>query len=555
MTFWRKSPAVALWVALAVTPAAAQYVPSPGVQSVPYSTMTQPQAAQPAPATYQPSYAAGSLTSASALAEGLAVNRRRDLAAAQAYQAQLADPLARKVMTWAMVDVFGQELGLAALEQAARELKGWPREDAREAALERARTGYMLPGGPVPYATLQATTSSETHSSRVFTERRLQMNEHLRNGDVSAAYLAISNHGLSPDANYAEAESFAGWLALNKLKNPAMAERHFTRLDAAVKSPVSKARAAYWLGRTAEAAGDSEKARRWYQQGAQYNTAFYGLLAAERAGQSELVLKPDPVPTAADRAAVAEGEVFRAMRLLSLAGEKNLVRVFGLHLGDTVANEAQLAVLMDTIKAMGETELSLLAYRRAGMRNLILHERGYPLRSTPRVMAAPEPAFVLAITRQESQFDPRVRSSADARGMMQLLPGTGRDTARRIGIGWDEGRLWEADYNMQLGSAYLGQMSENFGGSYIMAAAGYNAGPGRPPQWVSFCGDPRSPGTDPLDFIECIPFSETRNYVMRVMENMTIYRARLNGGRAPLRLSHDLKRGASPYAGGYNTAR
>ena len=246
MSFWRKSPAVALWVGLAVTPAAAQYVPSPGVQSVPYSTITQQPQPQPiAPLPAQPTYGVGTLTGASALAQGLAVNRRRDLAAAEAYRAQLADPVARKIMTWAMVDVFGQQLGLDALEQAARELKGWPREDARLAALERARTGVLLPGGPVPYTTLQATTSTETHSSRVFTERRLQMNEHLRNGDVSAAYLAIANHGLSPDANYAEAESFAGWLALNKLKNPALAERHFARLDAAVKSPVSKARAAY----------------------------------------------------------------------------------------------------------------------------------------------------------------------------------------------------------------------------------------------------------------------------------------------------------------------
>ena len=195
------------------------------------------------------------------------------------------------------------------------------------------------------------------------------------------------------------------------------------------------------------------------------------------------------------------------------------------------------------------------AYRRGAQRNLILHERGYPLRTPPSVMGGAEPAFVLAITRQESQFDPRVRSSADARGMMQLLPGTGRDTARRIGLGWDEGMLWDAEYNMRLGSAYLGQVADRFSGSYIMAAAGYNAGPSRPGQWTAFCGDPRGSGTDPLDFIECIPFSETRNYVMRVMENMTVYRARLNGGRAPLTLSYDLKRGSMPYAGGYNTAR
>ena len=375
------------------------------------------------------------------------------------------------------------------------------------------------------------------------------MNAALRDGNTAAAYSAIANHGLPQDANYAEAESFAGWLALNKLRNPVLAEQHFARLDAAVKSPVSKARAAYWRGRTAEIAGDPVRARGFYEQGAQHTTTFYGQLAAERAGLTHLALDADPIPTAADRTAVNDSDVVKAMRLLSQAGEKSLVRVFGLHLGDTAADRARLAVVMDTIKAMGEQELSMLAYRRGAQRGLILHERGYPLRTPPSVMGGAEPAFVLAITRQESQFDPRVRSSADARGMMQLLPGTARDTARKVGISYDEGMLWDAEYNMRLGSAYLGQVADRFSGSYVMAAAGYNAGPSRPAQWSAFCGDPRASGTDPLDFIECIPFVETRNYVMRVMENMQVYRARLNGGRAPLALSQDLKRGSYGYAG------
>ncbi|HEX7943947.1 MAG TPA: lytic transglycosylase domain-containing protein, partial [Phenylobacterium sp.] len=141
-----------------------------------------------------------------------------------------------------------------------------------------------------------------------------------------------------------------------------------------------------------------------------------------------------------------------------------------------------------------------------------------------------------------------VRSGADARGMMQLLPSTASVVARRIGVGYSAARLYEPDYNMQLGSAYLGQLVDRFSGAYIMAAAGYNAGPGRPASWTSFCGDPRAGSQDPLDFIECIPFSETRNYVMRVMENMQVYRAKMNGGTARITLSADLRRGAY---GGY----
>jgi soluble lytic murein transglycosylase len=399
----------------------------------------------------------------------------------------------------------------------------------------------------VAYSTLRSSGLEEGEGS-AFTAMRLRMNEALKAGDVAAAYSAVANHGLTPGGTeFAEAESFAGWLALNKLRNPALAAGHFARLDANVRSPVSKARAAYWRGRAAEAAGDAAQARNFYLLGAQHTTTFYGQLAAERTGAPLLVTMADPEPTAAERSEFQNREVVRALRLLSSAGEKSLVRVFALHLGDVVQTPTELAVAVDTIKGLGEQELSLLAYRRGAQRGIILHERGYPVRTPPSVAGGAEPAFVLAITRQESQFDPRVRSSADARGMMQLLPGTARDTARKIGVGYEESQLWEPEYNMRLGSAYLGQVADRFSGSYIMAAAGYNAGPGRPGQWAAFCGDPRASTSDPLDYIECIPFSETRNYVMNVLSNMQVYRARLAGGSAPITLSRDLKRGGYGY--------
>jgi soluble lytic murein transglycosylase len=188
------------------------------------------------------------------------------------------------------------------------------------------------------------------------------------------------------------------------------------------------------------------------------------------------------------------------------------------------------------------------AARGAAQRGFILADRAYPYRTPPSVNGAPEPALVLGITRQESGFDPAVRSGADARGMMQLLPSTASIVARRMGVGYSASMLYEPDYNMRLGSSFLGSLVNQFSGSYVMAAAGYNAGPGRPAAWVNMCGDPRAGSTDPLDFIECIPFSETRNYVMRVMENMTVYRAKANGGSAPITLSSDLKRGGYGYS-------
>jgi soluble lytic murein transglycosylase len=505
--------------------------------------VTPPSYAVVAPA--RPSYGSQSET----LSAALRAARGRDQETARFYQASLSDPVARKIVDWALVDVFAEQLGYAELQRADRELAGWPREAGRKAALSRF-TGPAAPSGPVSYSTLQA-SSDEGGDGSSFTAMRQRMNEALRAGDYAGAYSAVSRHSLTPGgSDFAEAESFSGWLALNKLRNPQLALGHFTRLNANVRSPVSKARAGYWLGRTAEARGDAQGAQAWYLQAAQHTTTFYGQLAAEKTSAKTLVLMQDPVPTAAERNEYASRDYVRALRLLSSAGEKNLVRVFGQHLGDAAQTPTELALAMDLIKAMGEQELSLLAYRRGAQRGLILHERGYPVRSTPSVAGGAEPAFVLAITRQESQFDPSVRSSADARGMMQLLPGTARDTARKIGIGYDESQLWEPEYNMRLGSAYLGQVADRFSGSYIMAAAGYNAGPGRPATWASIYGDPRSASTDPLDFIESIPFSETRNYVMNVMSNVQVYRARLNGGSAPIGLSRELKRGGY----GYNMA-
>lgn len=547
MVSWRKFGVAALWVGLGSTPVWAQYAtpqaPVSDVQLTP-APSSWPASSQPyavvAPA--RQSYASQSET----LHAALEAARGRDQSGARFYQSSLTDPVARKIVDWALVDVFGQQLGLVDLDGAVRNLAGWPREAGRKAALSRF-SAPVAPAGPVSYSTLQSSTLEDGEGS-AFTALRQRMNEALRAGDTATAYSVMASHGLTPGGSeFAEAESFAGWLALNKLRNPSLAETHFARLDANVRSPVSKSRAAYWRGRTAEAAGQPDRARAFYLLGAQHTTTFYGQLAAEKTTAPQLVIMPDPVPTAAERSAFQAREVVQAMRLLSSAGEKSLVRVFGLHLGDTVQTPTELAILMDTIKSLGEQELSLLAYRRGAQRNLILHERGYPVLTPPVVAGGAEPAFVLAITRQESQFDPRVRSSADARGMMQLLPGTGRDTARRVGVAWDESQLWEPTYNMRLGSAYLGQVSERFGGSYIMGSAGYNAGPGRPGQWAAYCGDPRASTTDPLDYIECIPFSETRNYVMNVMANVQVYRARLNGGQATVTLSRDLKRGGFGY--------
>ena len=365
----------------------------------------------------------------------------------------------------------------------------------------------------------------------------------LKAGDGRGAYQAAANSGVAAGPDGAEAEFYAGWLALSRLKDPKLADEHFAKLEAIGSSPITQGRALYWRGRAAEAAGDTMNAQLFYADAAKYQTTFYGLLAAAKTGQTTLTLGKDPEVTAADRARFEDREEIRAARMLAEIGAKDTFKGFVVSLAETLPSGAEAALLVDLVRGYGDQDLSMKVVRTAAQHGFILPERGYPVRTPPTVAGAPETAFILGITRQESGFDPHVRSGAGAEGMMQLMPGTAAILARKLGYSYGGGRLDDPDFNMQLGSAYLGQLVDQFSGSYVMAAAAYNAGPGRPTEWSTYCGDPRATSTDPSDFIECIPFSETRNYVMRVLEATQVYRARLAGGSAPLTLAADLKRG------------
>ncbi len=396
----------------------------------------------------------------------------------------------------------------------------------------------------VNYVRSFSTTLSPDVSGPVWAERRALLDAALQTRDYKGAYTAATGHGLTEGTDYTEAEFFAGWLALSKMHDAALADTHFAKLQAAAKTPITISRALYWRGRAAAARGDATAAQGYWTEGAKYYTTFYGQLSAEKAGQTRLAIGADPVPTGADRAAFNASELVRAARLLGDAGEREDFRTFVLAIADAeTTTAAQLALLVDMAKLYGEQDTAMRAVRAGALHSVYLPERGYPVRAIPQSYGSAEPAFALAITRQESNFDPNARSSVGARGMMQLMPGTAASVARRVGVGYSPGSLNDADYNLRLGAAYLGQITSDLGGSYLMAAAGYNAGPGRAIQWAATCGDPRQGSADPADYIECIPFTESRNYTMRVMEALMVYRARLNGGSTPLTLSAELHRG------------
>lgn len=416
-------------------------------------------------------------------------------------------------------------------------------------ALERVRILRAAGRGREGFPLLRYLPAAPSHregQNTLWAERRNYYLDAVQAGEWQAAYDAMNGHGFPSGDRKVDAEFFAGFIALTKLNDPTRAARHFETLRTVSSTPITQGRALYWLGRAFEAQGDRSAAQQAFQGGAQHIQTFYGQLAAEKAGYASITLPAEPRPTSADAAAFEANEVVRALRILGETDEMSLLRVFAYELDDSLPDAASLALLMDTVRGYGDGFGAMMVGRAASQRGFLLPERQYPVRIPPQVAGAAPLAFTLAITRQESSFDPRARSHADARGMMQFLPATASGVARRLGMGYSPERLWDPDYNMTLGSYHLGELMGNFGNSMLMTTVGYNAGPARAPQWVARCGDPRGDVDAAINYIECAPFTETRNYMMRVMENMSIYKARLNGGTAPLTLSTDISQGTRP---------
>ncbi len=401
----------------------------------------------------------------------------------------------------------------------------------------REAEGFALLAGLPPAPT------HEAGQNTLWSERRNYFIDALEQRNWQGAYDAMAGHGFPGGERKVDAEFFAGWVALTKLNDTVRAEAHFEILRQSSQTSITQGRANYWLGRVAETRGDAAAAQARYAEGARHIQSFYGQLSAEKVGITTLTLPAEVEITDNDRERFENLELVRALRILGETGEMSLFRVFTYQLDDQLTEAADFAQLIDVSRAYGDQFASMMAGRAASQRGIILPERQYPIRIPEQRPGSAALPFTLAITRQESSFDPAVVSSAGARGMMQFLPSTAQGVARRLGMPYAPDRLFDPDYNMTLGSYHLGELMSRFGGSMLLTAVGYNAGPARPPQWVARCGDPRGGQVDPVDFIECTPFTETRNYMMRVMENHSIYKARLNGGSAPLTLSADIAAG------------
>ncbi len=372
-------------------------------------------------------------------------------------------------------------------------------------------------------------------------ERQIIARRVLADNKAALAYKLVARHGLKEGQSYADAEFLAGWIALRFLNDPATAYDHFVRLHEGVKFPVSVARGAYWAGRAATQMNKQALAQTWFSKAAENTTTYYGQLASEQLS-SPLVRPAEPKPRPDEIAAFNKQELVRVVRDLNEIGAKDLLKLFVDRVSEKSKTPAEHMLTASLATSLDRFDLAVSAAKRASYDGVTLLAAGYPLTEVPEGGPVERP-LVLAMTRQESAFDREAVSKAGAMGMMQLMPGTASQVAREIQVPYSASRLLsDAHYNLTLGKAYLGGLLDSFSGSYVLSVAAYNAGPARVRQWVRDFGDPRTKGVDVVDWVENIPFGETRNYVQRVLENLQVYRLRLGDHKLAFSLPSDLKR-------------
>lgn len=382
-----------------------------------------------------------------------------------------------------------------------------------------------------------------------WTERRAAAYEALKAGQPETAYDLVKSPGALGVNAQKDATFLAGWIALRHLNRPAEAEQHFAALEKAADGPLSRGKAAYWLARTHEAAGAKDKVRDALERAARNTDTFYGLLARQLLKPDDTRVDiPDPaLPSAAEAEAFNARDAVRATVIARKAGlDFAVTRAFLTHLRNSLTSEPEQALLAHLAEAIGDTQMAVRIAKQAIARGLNLLSYGYPIHAMPAyqpLRPAPELALLLAIARQESEFNVQTRSGAGARGLLQVMPITAQHVCKDYRLKCEIDRLsTEPSYNVMVASAYIGDRMDEFNGSYVLTLAGYNAGPGRARQWMREFGDPRDPKVDPIDWIHRIPFEETREYVLKVLSNLQIYRARLGEGATALRLEQDLRR-------------
>jgi soluble lytic murein transglycosylase len=444
----------------------------------------------------------------------------------------------------AMLGKGGNKAALEAVPAAARDDIGY-----KFARLQMLRRADQTSDAVALLKTVPRPLGRDHDLDEWWIERRLLARKLLEEGKAKDAY-QVCRDATPPerDSYRSEQQFMAGWIALRFLHDPATAHAHFLKVADGNDNPIAIARGAYWTGRAAEAMNRPQEAHKSYQEAARYPTTYYGQIARAKAGLGELHLNPLPAVSAAERAKVTASDIVRAAELLYAVEARDLAWNMMADLGDKSTDNGLLVVLSELAAKYHDARGMLLVGKLALARGYTLDHAAFPTIGIPdyQPIGPPvEPAIVYSIARQESWFNPKTISSANALGLMQVTPEAGRYVAKKFGATFDQKRLLNDNaYNVQMGAAELGDVIKDYRGSYIMAFAAYNAGRGRVRDWVSRFGDPRDPKVDPIDWVERIPFSETRNYVQRVMENVQVYRVKF-GSSHRLLIEADLRRGAA----------
>lgn len=365
------------------------------------------------------------------------------------------------------------------------------------------------------------------------TYRERIIRDMLYDGQGKQAYEFAKNHHLTDGDDFAVLEWLAGYIALKYRNDAKAAIGHFNRFLKAVETPISLGRGYYWMGRAYDTLGQKDQAKAAYIKGAEHQTSYYGILAAEQAGigfgpeffeWSEL---PDW-----RTASFVNTSVFKAAILLLSADQLSLGERFLTHLAETM-DDQEILQLTDFLEEAQRSHVLVMVGKRAANYGRNFPRPYFALHAMIGMPSRVPIELSLSIARRESEFDQSVVSPVGALGLMQVMPKTGAEMAGDIGIAFDQSRMttdWR--YNVELGNTYLTELGERFGGNPVLMSLAYNAGPSRAERWMERLGDPRKSGVDIIDWVEMIPFDETRNYVMRVTESLPIYRARL--GKDPL---------------------
>ncbi len=380
-------------------------------------------------------------------------------------------------------------------------------------------------------------------------ERRVTAYELLKTGDYETAYEIVRAPGELSVNPRKDATFLAGWIALKHLGKADEAIKHFRELEAAADGPLSRGKAGFWLARAYERLGQKDKAAEALAFAAKNSDTFYGMMAQQmiEPGRSRITISPPRSPSEQEGQAFVERDAVKAVVLARKSGvDQNITRVFLTHLRNTAKTEPELALLAHLAEALGDTQMAVRIGKSGIARGMNLVTYAYPLHAMPLyqpLRPPPEQAVLLGVARQESEFNTATTSGAGARGLLQVMPVTAQHVCKDYKIKCEIDRLGrDPAYNLMMASAYIGDRMDEFNGSYVLTLAGYNAGPGRTRQWIREFGDPRDPAVDPIDWVHRIPFEETREYVLKVLSNIQMYRARLGDEANALKLASDLRR-------------